>query len=76
MKCLNIFINNSNKNMPHFQSCFSLVLNTVSNSPLSGYYFRLFSEVRHPLYHIYDRVTSFVLAVTYMKQKEGSQHDH
>lgn len=62
--------------MPHFQSCFSLVLNTVSNSPLGGYYFKLSSEVRRPLYHIYDRMTSFVLAVTYMKQKEGSQHDH
>lgn len=76
MKCLNIFINNRNKNIPHFQSCFSLVLNTVSNSPLGDYYFRLSSKVRSPLYHIYDQMTSFVLAVSYMKQKEGSQHDH
>lgn len=70
MKCLNIFINNSNKNIPHFQSCFSLVLNTVWNSPLDGYYFRLSSDVRRPLYHIYDQMTSFVLAVSYRKEKE------
>lgn len=40
-QCLNIFINNINKNSPHFQFCFSLVLNIELISCLDGYFIRL-----------------------------------
>lgn len=49
----NIFINNVNKNIPHFQFCFNLVLGSMPISCLDGYYIRPPSASGSSLPHLW-----------------------
>lgn len=52
-QCWNIFINNVNKNIPHFQFCFNLVLDSMLISCLDGYYIRPPSASGSSLPHLW-----------------------
>lgn len=70
-QCLNIFINNINENIPHFQFCFSLVLESVSIFCLDGYYIRAPCASGSTLPHL--RLSAVIWA---LHEGGGTQHDH